>query len=111
MSNETKKVIDMTADENENIVAETNNELNELRESNANLIAERDNLMEERKQLQDKIEELEAKVKREKEDGTRVYEWYKREQDKVRALKIIIEAMKSDFVSIDTIVERIAKAV
>ena len=94
----------MATTENENIVAESNNELEELRESNANLIAERN-------QLQDKIEELEAKVKREKEDGTRVYEWYKREQDKVRALKIIIEAMKSDFVSIDTIVERIAKAV
>ncbi len=94
----------MATTENENIVAESNNELNELRESNANLIAERE-------QLQDKIEELEAKIKRENEDFKRVWDWYKREQDKVRTLKIIIVAMKSDGVSIDTIVERIAEAV
>lgn len=94
----------MATTENENIVAESNNELEELRESNTNLIAERE-------QLQDKIEELEAKIKREKEDFNRVWDWYKREQDKVRSLKIIIVAMKSDGVSIDTIVERIAEAV
>lgn len=94
----------MATTENENIVAESNNELEELRESNANLIAERE-------QLQDKIEELEAKIKREKEDSNRVWDWYKREQDKVRSLRIIIVAMKSNHVSIDTIVERIAEAV
>ena len=104
MSNETKKVIDMTEDEN-------NNELNELREINANLIAERNNLMEERNQRQDKIEELEANLKSEKEDNNRIYGWYKNEKDKVRVLAIIINAMKSEFVSIDTIVERIAKGV
>lgn len=102
MSNETKKVIDMTEDE-------TNNELNELREINANLIAERNNLMEERNQLQGKIEELEANLKSEKEDNNRIYGWYNKEKDKVRALAIIINAMKSEFMSIDTIVERIAK--
>jgi peptidoglycan hydrolase CwlO-like protein len=90
----------MATTENENIVAESNNELEELRESNANLIAERE-------QLKDKIEELEAKIKREKEDFNRVCDWYKREQDKVRSLKIIIVAM----MIIYTIVERIAEAV
>ena len=94
----------MATTENENIVAESNNELEELRESNANLIAERE-------QLQDKIEELEANLKSEKEDSNRIYGWYKKEQDKVRLLAIIINAMKSEFVSIDTIVERIAKGV
>ena len=77
---------------------------------NANM-ATTENLIAEREQLQDKIEELEAKIKREKEDFNRVWDWYKREQDKVRSLKIIIVAMKSDGVSIDTIVERIAEAV
>lgn len=94
----------MATTENENIVAESNNELEELRESNANLIAERN-------QLQDKIEELEANLKSEKEDNNRIYGWYKNEKDKVRALAIIINAMKSEFVSTDTIVERIAKGV
>ncbi len=109
MSNEPKEV-NMTATENENNVAETNNELNELRESNANLIAERDNLMDERKQLQDKIKSLEEKLKDEKNNGSRIYQWYTQEQDKVRALGLIIKAMKSDSVTIDQIVERITIA-
>lgn len=100
----------MATTENENNVAE-NNELNELRESNANLIAERDNLMEERKELQNKIASLEERLESEKRDRSRIYQWYTQEQDKVRALAIIINAMKSEFVSIDTIVERIAKGV
>ena len=49
MSNNNEKVIDMT-NENEN------NELNELRESNANLIAEREALMGEVEQLKKKFE-------------------------------------------------------
>ncbi|MBP5561020.1 MAG: hypothetical protein J6X70_04385, partial [Muribaculaceae bacterium] len=80
-------------------------------ESNANLIAERDNLMEEREQLQGKIASLEEKLKTEQEDRRNIYGWYNREQDKVRALSIIVKAMKSDFVTIDTIVDRIAKQV
>lgn len=94
----------MATTENENIVAESNNELEELRESNANLIAERE-------QLQYKIAFLEEKLESEKRDRSRIYQWYTQEQDKVRALAIIINAMKSEFVSIDTIVERIAKGV
>lgn len=86
-----------------------NNELNELRESNANLIAERDNLMDERKQLQDKIKSLEEKLEEEKSSRSLIYQWYTHAQDKVRALGLIIKAMKSDFVTIDQIVERITK--
>lgn len=109
MSNKDEKVINMTADENENNEANNTNELNELRESNENLIAERDNLMEERKELQNKIASLEERLESEKRDRSRIYQWYTQEQDKVRALSIIVKAMKSDFVSIDQIVERISK--
>lgn len=103
MSDETKEV-NMTETENENNVAETNNELKELRESNAKL-------MNERKQLQHKISSLEEKLKDEESYRTLYYKWYMQEQDKVRALVLIIKAMKSDSVTIDQIVERITKAV
>jgi uncharacterized protein YlxW (UPF0749 family) len=103
MSDETKEV-NMTETENENNVAE-------LRETNANLLAERDNLMGERKELQNKIASLEERLDSEKRDRSRIYQWYMKEQDKVRALVLIIKAMKSDSVTIDQIVERITKAV
>lgn len=101
MSDETKEV-NMT---------ETNNELKELRESNANLLAEQAKLMNERKQLQHKISSLEEKLKDEESHRILNYKWYMQEQDKVRALVLIIKAMKSDSVTIDQIVERITKAV
>lgn len=107
MSDETKEV-NMTETENENNVAETNNE---LRETNANLLAEQAKLMNERMQLQDKIESLEERLKDEMSIRDLNYQWYKQEQDKVRALVIIIKAMKSDSVTIDQIVERITKEV
>lgn len=103
MSDETKEV-NMTETNNENNVAETNNELKELRESNAKL-------MNERKQLQYKISSLEEKLKDEESHRILNYKWYMQEQDKVRALVLIIKAMKSDSVTIDQIVERITKAV
>lgn len=107
MSDETKEV-NMTETENENNVAETNNE---LRETNANLLAEQAKLMNERMQLQHKIESLEERLKDEESNRIRNYKWYMQEQDKVRALVLIIKAMKSDSVTIDQIVERITKAV
>lgn len=103
MSDETKEV-NMTETNNENNVAETNNELKELRESNAKL-------MNERMQLQHKISSLEEKLKDEESHRILNYKWYMQEQDKVRALVLIIKAMKSDSVTIDQIVERITKAV
>lgn len=96
MSDETKEV-NMTETENENNVAE-------LRESNAKL-------MNERKQLQHKISSLEEKLKDGESYRKLYYKWYMQEQDKVRALVLIIKAMKSDSVTIDQIVERITKAV
>ena len=110
MSSEDKNA-NMATTENENNVAENNNELNELRESNANLIAERGILMEERKQLQDKIASLEEKLEKEKRDRSEIYKWYSQEQDKVRALGLVTKAMKSDYVTIDQIVDRITKMV
>ena len=101
MSDETKEV-NMT---------ETNNELKELRESNANLLAEQAKLMNERMQLQHKISSLEERLKDEESHRILNYKWYMQEQDKVRALVLIIKAMKSDSVTIDQIVERITKAV
>ena len=101
MSDETKEV-NMT---------ETENELKELRETNANLLAEQAKLMNERLQLQHKIRSLEERLKDEESNRIRNYKWYMQEQDKVRALVLIIKAMKSDSVTIDQIVERITKAV
>lgn len=96
MSDETKEV-NMTETENENNVAE-------LRENNAKL-------MNERKQLQYKISSLEEKLKDQMSIRDLNYQWYTQEKDKVRALLLIIKAMKSDSVTIDQIVERITKAV
>lgn len=103
MSDETKEV-NMTETENENNVAE-------LRETNANLLAEQAKLMNERKQLQHKISSLEEKLKDGESCRIRNYKWYIQEQDKVRALVLIIKAMKSDSVTIDQIVERFTTAV
>ena len=89
--------IDMTATENEN-----NNAISEM-EMMDNLKGERDALL-------DKVGALEAKLKEEKEDRCRIYDWYLQEKDKVRALSMIIRAMKSEYVSIDMIVDRIVKA-
>ena len=86
--------IDMTATGNENNCA----------------IDMMDNLKGERDALLDKVGALEAKLKEEKEDRCRIYDWYLQEKDKVRALSMIIRAMKSEYVSIDRIVDRIVKA-
>lgn len=81
----------------------TENELAELRETNANLIAERKNLME-------KISELENKLKREKEDHEWAFKIYQREKEKLRSLALIIKAMKCDK-SISSIIENICDMV
>jgi len=94
MTNERKEVIDMTV---------TENELKELRESNANLIAEREN-------LQKKISELEKSLKSEKENYNWCFKVYQREKDKVLSLALIIKAMKCEK-SISTIIENICSMV
>lgn len=77
MSNN-EKVIDMT-NENEN------NELNELRESNANLIAEREALMGEVEQLKNKVEEERA-YKRS------MWESWQNEEKKVQLLLAFLDS-------------------
>ena len=84
MSNENEKVIDMT-NENENYEANTSNELNELRESNANLIAEREALMGEIEQLKKKLEEESA-------CKSRMWKYWQNEEKKVQFLLAFIES-------------------
>lgn len=78
MSNENEKVIDMT-NENEN------NELNELRESNANLIAEREALMGE-------VEQLKKKFETERADKIIMWESWQKEEKKVQFLLAFIDS-------------------
>ena len=78
MSNNNEKVIDMT-NENEN------NELNELRESNANLIAEREALMGE-------VEQLKKKFETERADKIIMRESWQKEEKKVQFLLAFIDS-------------------
>lgn len=78
MSNNNEKVIDMT-NENEN------NELNELRESNANLIAEREALMGE-------VEQLKKKLKEESECKRSMWESWQKEEKKVQFLLALLDS-------------------
>ena len=78
MSNNNEKVIDMT-NENEN------NELNELRDSNANLIAEREALMGEVEQLKKKLEE-------ERDFKRIMWESWQKEEKKVQFLLALIDS-------------------
>lgn len=78
MSNNNEKVIDMT-NENEN------NELNELRESNANLIAEREALMGE-------VEQLKKKFETERADKIIMWESWQKEEKKVQFLLALLDS-------------------
>lgn len=78
MSNNNEKVIDMT-NENEN------NELNELRDSNANLIAEREALMGE-------VEQLKKKVEEERAYKRSMWESWQNEEKKVQLLLAFLDS-------------------
>lgn len=78
MNNNNEKVIDMT-NENEN------NELNELRESNANLIAEREALMGE-------VEQLKKKFETERADKIIMWESWQKEEKKVQFLLALLDS-------------------
>ena len=78
MSNNKEKVIDMT-NENEN------NELKELRESNANLIAEREALMGE-------VEQLKKKVEEERAFKRSMWESWQKEEKKVQFLLALLDS-------------------
>lgn len=78
MINNNETVIDMT-NENEN------NELNELRESNANLIAEREALMCE-------VEQLKKKVEEERAFKRSMWENWQKEEKKVQFLIALLDS-------------------
>ena len=78
MSNNNEKVIDMT-NENEN------NERKELRESNANLIAEREALMGE-------VEQLKKKFETERADKIIMWESWQKEEKKVQFLLALLDS-------------------
>ena len=89
MSNENNneaKVIDMTSTENENMVEISAQELSDLREANANLIAERETLTA-------KLSYLEEKLEEEKESALRLRNYWRKEEDKVAALKQIVRSI------------------
>lgn len=97
MSNENKKVIDMTATENEKRVRISGrewDEYQELKESNKNLIAERDQLKE--------------RLAKEQNDTLRVHGWWKEEENKARALALVLKALGGS-ISVATLADRIAK--
>lgn len=106
MSNENEKVIDMTETNNENNVAETNNELKELRESNANLIAERDNLMKRVKELEEELKETSA-------TKTRMMGYWQREEKRVQMLVSIIKSgiKGTDYMTAAEFVEKIIEEI
>ena len=98
MSNNNEKVIDMT-NENEN------NELNELRESNANLIAEREALMGE-------VEQLKKKFETERADKIIMWESWQKEEKKVQFLIACIESgiNGNEFMSASEFAKKLVKA-
>lgn len=103
MSNENNndaKVIDTTATENEN------NELNELRESNANLIAERETLMGEVEQLKKKLEDESAAK-------SRMCKYWQNEEKKVQFLLAIIESgiKGTDYMTASEFVKKLIEAI
>lgn len=98
MSNNNEKVIDMT-NENEN------NELNELRESNANLIAEREALMGE-------VEQLKKKFETERADKIIMWESWQKEEKKVQFLLALIDSgiNSTEYMSASEFAKKLIKA-
>ena len=98
MSNNNEKVIDMT-NENEN------NELNELRESNANLIAEREALMGE-------VEQLKKKFETERADKIIMWESWQKEEKKVQFLLALLDSgiNSTEYMKASEIAKKLVKA-
>lgn len=98
MSNNNEKVIDMT-NENEN------NELNELRESNANLIAEREALMGE-------VEQLKKKFETERADKIIMWESWQKEEKKVQFLLALLDSgiNSTEYMKVSEFAKKLIKA-
>lgn len=89
MSNENKneaKVIDMTATENENNEANTSNELNDLQERIANLIAERETLMGQVMAVEKKLNEMQ-------ESYNHVSRYWREAEDKLKTVCAVLEVV------------------
>ena len=98
MSNNNEKVIDMT-NENEN------NELKELRESNANLIAEREALMGE-------VEQLKKKFETERADKIIMWESWQKEEKKVQFLLALLDSgiNSTEYMKVSEFAKKLIKA-
>ena len=89
------------ANENSNAV---NSELNELRETNANLIAEIVNLKE-------KVKSLESDLKEKKGTSESYYKWWMQARSKVQVLCIVAKAASDNDGSVAQLIDRICKVV
>lgn len=98
-----EKVNASMANENENSNA-VNSELNELRETNANLIAEIVNLKE-------KVKSLERELKDEKDENSSLNKWWLQERSKAQVLCIVAKAAANNDGSVAQLIDRIAKAI
>lgn len=91
------------ANENENSNA-VNNELEGLREDNANLLAELVNLKE-------KVKSLERELKDEKDENSSLNKWWLQERSKAQVLCIVAKAAANNDDSVVQLIDRIAKAI
>lgn len=91
------------ANENENSNA-VNNELEGLREDNANLIAELENLKENVKSLKSKLMEAES-------SNSSLNKWWLQERSKAQVLCIVAKAAANNDDSVAQLIDRIAKAI
>ena len=91
------------ANENENSNA-VNNELEGLREDNANLLAELMN-------LKDKVKSLESELKDKKDENSSINKWWFQERSKVQVLCIVAKAAAGNDESVAQLIDRIAKAI
>lgn len=91
------------ANENENSNA-VNNELEGLREDNANLLAELVNLKEKVKSLKSKLMEAES-------SNSSLNKWWLQERSKAQVLCIVAKAAANNDDSVVQLIDRIAKAI
>lgn len=89
--------------ENENSNA-VNNELEGLREDNANHIAELENLKEEVKLLKSDLKEAES-------SNSSLNKWWLQERSKAQVLCIVAKAAANNDDSVAQLIDRIAKAI
>lgn len=101
-NNNEAKVIDKTATENENMVEISAKELNDLQESNAILITEREKLM-------GQVMAVEKKLTETQESYDRVSRYWREAEDKLKTVCAAIEVVDpSDYMSGRDFIKKIA---